>query len=132
MKRIFQTKVLLILPLVLFSVLTCYGQDEQPDPLAGNWTKNFNGRTVTLSFSPDQKFQTDFTGDEGIDVWGRYELSGNRITFNDEGGDYSADVAGVYEFKADETSVTFTEVDDPLAGRKILMVGTWSIAGDAE
>ncbi len=72
----------------------------------------------------------EFAGDSEIDVWGSYEIDGMQITFNDEGGEYGADVAGVYEFKATETSLTFSVVDDPVYGRSILMDDNWSKADE--
>lgn len=126
MNKTISTKAVMVLTVLVFSLLTCYGQDEQSDQVAGKWVKKFNERTVTLSILSDHTYQVEFAGDEGIDVWGRYEISGNQITFNDEGGDYSADVAGVYEITAEGDSLVFKEVNDPVNGRKILMVGSWS------
>ncbi len=78
------------------------------------------------------KYQVEFAGDSEIDVWGSYVIDGMQITFNDEGGEYGSDVAGVYEFEATETSLTFSVVDDPVYGRSILLDGSWSKAGEEE
>ena len=72
----------------------------------------------------------EFAGDEEIDVYGSYEISGNQITFTDEGGDYSSDSSGTYEFKVADASISFTNVDDPVNGRSMLLEGTWSKAAD--
>ncbi|MCK5068802.1 MAG: hypothetical protein KAR16_15235 [Bacteroidales bacterium] len=132
MKSAIFTRTLLLITALLFSILTCYGQNDTSEPVVGKWTKLFNERSVTFTISSDNKYQVEFAGDAEIDVWGSYVISGTQITFNDEGGDYSSDEAGVYEFKVSDTSLTFTQVDDPVYGRSILLEGSWSKAKDAE
>ncbi len=123
-------RTLLLTTAFLFSILTCNGQKGLSDQVVGTWTKTINERTVTFTISADHKYQVEFAGDSEIDVWGSYEIDGMQITFNDEGGEYGADVAGVYEFKATETSLTFSVVDDPVYGRSILMDDNWSKADE--
>ena len=94
----------------------------------GTWKKVIDVNTITLTFLADNKTEVEFTGDGVVDVFGSYEISGKQITLNDEGGDYAADVPGVYEFEVNETSLTFTTVDDPVQGRNMLLEGTWSKA----
>jgi len=113
---------------LLFSIVTCYGQDDPSDLLVGKWTKLLNERSVTFTISSDHKYQVEFAGDAEIDVWGSYVISGAQITFNDEGGEYSSGEAGVYEFQLSDTSLTFTKVLDPVYGRSILVEGSWSKA----
>jgi len=96
------------------------------DRVVGKWAKYINGRTMTFVLSSDNKYQVEFAGDEETDVWGSYEILGDQITFNDEGGEYSADVAGVYTFEVDDTSLTFTAVNDPVTGRSMLVAGSWT------
>ena len=72
----------------------------------------------------------EFAGDDEIDVYDSYVISGKQITFTDEGGAYSSDSSGVYEFKVSDTSISFTNVDDPVDGRRMLLEGTWSKAAD--
>jgi len=116
----------------LFIVLSCMGQDDSSALLQGNWTKSANGGTVTLTFSPDHKWEVYFTGNEEADVYGTYVISGTQITFTDEGGDYSSDSSGSYEFKVDDSSLSFTIVDDPVNGRSMLVAGSWTKAGETE
>ena len=132
MKSTYFLKTLLLTTAFLFSILMCKGQDGQSDQVVGIWTKTFNERTVTFTISSDYKYQVEFAGDAKTDVWGSCVIDGMKITFNDEGGEYGSDVAGVYEFKATETSVTFSVVDDPVYGRSVLMDGNWSKAGEDE
>ncbi len=125
-------RTLLLTAAFLFSILTCKGQDAPSDQVVGTWTKSFNERSVTFTISSDLKYQVEFAGDAETDVWGSCVIDGMKITFNDEGGEYGSDVAGVYEFKVTETSLTFSLVDDPVYGRSILMDGSWSKAAEDE
>ena len=132
MKPAIYTRTLLVITALLFSILTCNGQDDPSDLLVGKWTKLLNERSVTFTLSSDNKYQVEFAGDAEIDVYGSYVISGTQITFNDEGGDYSSDEAGLYEFKMKDTSLIFTEVNDPVYGRRSLVEGSWSKASDVE
>lgn len=132
MKSTFFTRTILAVAVLFFSLLSCNGKDNPSDQLVGKWTKVFNERTVTFTIASDHKFQVEFINDEEIDVWGSYVISGTQITFQDEGGAYSSDAAGVYEFKISDARLTFTRVNDPVNGRSMLVEGTWSKAGDLE
>ena len=130
MKSNILTRTLVIAAALLFSVLICNGQNDPSEQVAGKWIKEINGRTLTLTLTSDKKVQVEFAGDEEIDVYGSYEISGKQITFTDEGGDYSSDSSGTYEFKVADASISFTNVDDPVDGRSMLLEGTWSKAAD--
>ena len=132
MKSAISIRTLLVITALLSSILTCHGKDDPSDLLVGKWTKLFNERTVTFTMTSDNKFQVEFVGDDGLDVWGSYAISGTQITFNDEGGEYSSGEAGVYEFKVSDSSLTLTEVDDPVYGRRTLVEGNWSKAKAVE
>jgi hypothetical protein len=119
---------LLIIAALIFSVLSCKKEEDPADLLVGNWTKLIQGRTATVTFTSDHKWQVEFIDDAGIDVWGSYIISGNQITIIDEGGEYSSDEAGVYSFQVTETSLTLTVVSDPADGRRIVVEGIWSKA----
>ena len=126
MKSTIYTRTLLVATALFFSVLTCIGQDNPSEQVVGTWEKELNGRTFTFNLTSDNKYQVEFAGDEAIDVYGSYVISGKQITFTDEGGDYSSGESGAYEFKVSDTSITFTNVDDPVDGRSMLLEGTWT------
>lgn len=128
MKSAIYIRTFLVITALLSSILTCNGQDDPSDLLVGKWTKLFNERTITYTMTSDNKFQVEFVGDDGIDVWGSYAISGTQITVTDEGGEYSSGESGVYEFKLGESSLTLTEVNDPVNGRRTLVEGNWSKA----
>jgi hypothetical protein len=126
MKSTIFSKVLLVSAALLFSIFTCFGQEKAADKLVGTWIKVVETNTITLTLAADKKSTVEFDGDDVIDVYGSYKISGKQITFQDEGGDYAADVPGTYEFKVDDSSITFTTVDDPVNGRRMLVEGSWS------
>jgi len=131
MKQAFLSKTLIAAAMLLFSITACYGQDDPYDLVEGTWTKSMGGRIMKFTLKADHTYQVDFTGDEGTDVSGKFEISGTRITFNDDEGDYSENAPpGVYEFKVSDGSLVFTEADDPLGGRSMLIEGSWKKAGD--
>ena len=129
MKQSHFSRVLLATALLFFSIASCYGQDDPADQLVGTWTKSMGERTIKFTLKADLTYQVDFAGDEGIDVSGTFEISGTRITFNDDPGDYSADVPGVYSFQMEDKTLKLTAVNDPVDGRKMLVQGSWS-SGD--
>ena len=132
MKSANSTRILFLITAFLFSILICNGQNDPSDQVVGKWTKLFNERSVTFTITSDNKYQVEFAGDAKTDVWGSYVVLGTQITFNDEGGEYSAEEAGVYEFKVSDTSLTFTDVNDPVYGRRLLVEGSWSKASEVE
>lgn len=129
MKATFLTRTILLAGAFIFIVLTCSGQDDPPEVVA-TWTKSTNMGSVTLVVKPDQTWEVKFTGGEDPDVFGSYTISGKQITFTDEGGDYSSDTSGVYEFTLGDGSITFKKIDDPSEGRSTLVIGEWSKALD--
>jgi len=130
MKSAISSRTLLVITALLSSILTCHGKDDPSDLLVGKWTKHSQEITIIFNMTSDHKFQVEFTGDDVQDVWGSYAISGTQITFTDEGGDYSSGESGVYEFKLSDSSLTLTEVNDPVDGRRTLVEGTWSKAKD--
>jgi hypothetical protein len=132
MKPAIFSRALSAITVLLFSVVTCFGQDNPGDPLMGKWTKSMNGASASFVISSDTEWEVEFTGDDELDVWGSYAIAGNKITFTDEGGQYSSDQPGVYEYKVDDASLIFSIVDDPVNGRSMLVEGTWTKAGDEE
>ena len=132
MKSTNSTRTLLVITVLLFSIITCYGQNDSSDPVVGKWTKIMNERSISFTMMSDHKYQVEFIGGDEIDVYGTYVISGTQITFTDEDGEYAADVPGVYKFQVSGTSLTFTAIDDPVGGRSMLVEGTWSKASDEE
>ena len=117
-----------IIATLLISAVNSFGQDDQSELLIGTWTKASQDRTVTFTFTADNKYEVEFTGDGEADVLGSYVISGTKLTVKDEGGEYSSGTSGVYEFKVSDSSLTLTKVDDPVDGRSMIASGHWSRA----
>lgn len=132
MKTTIFSRALLVATALFISAGICFGQDDPPEQMVGTWIKVIDMQTLTLTLSSDKKSQVEFTGDDVIDVYGRYELYETQITFTDEGGDYAADVQGVYDFKLGDNTLTFTKVEDPVDGRSMLLEGTWSKSAEKD
>jgi len=132
MKSTLFSKKLFAAAALLFMVVSCFAQNNPPEQLLGTWSKQIETISITLTFKSDFKSEVEFTGDDAIEVYSDYEITGNRITFNDQGGDYAANVPGSYTFIAYEDSLNFTLVNDPVEGRSRMLTGTWSKVTGAE
>lgn len=95
-------------------------------PIVGVWQKPIPNRVILRTFTPDFKTQTDFYGDEEIDVWGYYELRGDTIVFKDMGG-VPCDFAGIYKYDIVNDTLRFRLIkDDECDGRVREMGDTWT------
>lgn len=130
MKTALLPKAFIVLAALLFSITSCFGQDKPSELVVGKWTKSMNGGSAFFLITAENKYEVEITGDETPDVWGSWVIAENKITFTDEGGEYSSGESGVYEFKAVDKSLTFTIVDDPVEGRSMVLKGAWTRAGE--
>jgi len=119
-------RTLLVITAVLFSVVTCMGQNDTATLVVGTWIKATGEGSATFTITSENKYQVEFTGRGEADVWGSYVISDKQITFTDEGGEYSSDEAGVYEFIVEDKTLSFTAINDPVYGRSMLVEGSWS------
>ena len=132
MKNFKLNKALFILTVIILSPLACIGQEATSDQLVGKWVKQLNDITVTFTISAELTYEVEFAGDEKADVWGSCTVSGTQVTFHDKGGEYAADVPGVYEFKLEYDSLMLKKVNDPVGGRSMLVGGSWGASGEEE
>lgn len=129
MKRGIISRTFSVAAVLLISFTICFGQEDPYDQVVGTWAKSMGERTITFTMKADHTYQVDFVGDEGIDVHGKFEISGKRITFNDDPGAYSGNAPGIYEFELSD-SLRFKWIDDPADGRSMLVNGSWGKAED--
>lgn len=93
--------------------------------IMGVWQKQLLNRKITKTFTPDYKSQSDFYGDEEIDIWGYYSLKGDTVIFRDMGGK-SCDYEGLYRYKISNDTLRFQKIkDEECDGRVRGMEGNW-------
>lgn len=73
-----------------------------------------------LSFDIDGNYQLDFAMDGQVNVRGKYELSGSRVTLWDVAGEFGcpSEMKGVYEIEVSETTLKVAVVSDDCEGRR--------------
>ena len=92
------------------------GTSCDADLLAGVWFS----ANYSVEFASDLTYEAAGAPNlETIDVTGHATVDGCQISLVDDGGVYAcpADQVGVYTFAVDATTLAFTLVSDPCAGR---------------
>ena len=93
--------------------------------IIGVWQKQNSGRIITRTFMPDNKVQSDFSGDPEIDIWGFYHLNGNNIEFRDIGGE-ACNNLGLYKYNLHDNKLSFSLLKDNCDGRVAGLSGIWT------
>ncbi len=95
----------------------------------GQWaTVNFP-IAAHLQINRDSTFHVDLAISEGIEIEGIADLNDSlQITFRNTGGSDSVAInpyPGTYRFELIGDTVLFTEVDDTISRRELLLSATW-------
>lgn len=102
----------------------------RPEPtLIGSWKlKNQgNGPATTLTFREDQTFQVDIGGDGVADIWGTYDLYGNRLKLTDtrSGGTTDCLHSGFYNYTINGRELSFEVFAEECAPRREILTTGW-------
>lgn len=120
------TKKVLI-SLIIFSVLTTIGcKDNTPDQPEGVWVRHSTQTDGALLGTLELKESSLFifiTAQEGHkDTNGRYSLTENHITFEDD----ICYKPGTYTYSVSKKVITFTLMSDTCEERVKILSGTWT------
>ena len=113
--------------LFIFAVLAMIGcKDDRPAEPEGIWIKNSTqaeGQVLgTLELKESSLFIFIAEEEGHTNTNGRYSLSGDHITFEDD----SCFSAGTYSISLSQTKLTFTIISDHCTERAKVLEGTWT------
>lgn len=112
-----------ILIIALSATLGC--KDERPANPEGTWTKYStqadNGLLGTLELKGNSLFVFTAVAQGHKDTNGRYSLSLDGITFEDD----SCYSVGNYSYSLGKSDLTFTKISDDCEERVKVLTGTW-------
>lgn len=123
---------LLLAAFMAFVFTACNSNQEQTIEkidILGQWEMEGDTNHVELQIYDDSTFHVDVLTRGSIEVQGKLQLNGNRITFiNTHGTDsISSDPApGVYEYSLkNDSTLSFSKVNDPLERRAGFLEKDW-------
>ena len=106
---------------VLLPVIFLSGCAAKGNGLAGQWVFADKGLgPLVLTFSEDGRFLVDADSDGNKDIWGRYDLYGERIEFIDDMPWIISDCnePGFHFYRIDQGTLLFSEFADSCRPRK--------------
>jgi hypothetical protein len=113
---------------ILFALLQgcAWFPKSTPPPLVGNWTNSIG--TVWM-IKDDGTFDVDLTRDGSRDAWGKYTVNGNTVTLVAVGGvkPKGCEGKGIYNFKRNGDTLSFTLVSDTCKLRKKNVLLPWRL-----
>lgn len=121
-----------IIVIAASTILFMYGckgrnTDSSTHPLAGTWTRNFNGSLVTIVLKTNGSYTVDMTGDLKAEVQGRYKIQNDQVIFMDESGKQaSTSGEAVYSFTISNDKLELTPINEPDDNRKSVAAATWT------
>jgi hypothetical protein len=112
------------LVLLLNSCALFYAESGQ-DAVVGTWTNSFG---AVWMIKDDGTFEADLNHDGKRDAWGKYSVSGNKMSMIRIGGikPKGCNGKGVYQFtRGSDETVQFTVVSDACKLRRKNVIQVW-------
>jgi hypothetical protein len=113
-------RILLFFTLLLLSPAFLFSQGS----IAGSWkmkapAEDGSVQKIKFSFEEDGTYTVDFGMDGVVQVRGKYQMDGNRITIWDVDGEFAcpSEMKGVYELDFTDDGLNVTKVSDGCPGR---------------
>ena len=109
----------LIVLTLLFSLFS-YAQTDFTGDWKIDWSdENGMAHSLKLTIASDGTYALDMEMDGNVNVKGKYEMDGDKMTIWDTEGEYAcgSDKKGVYQVMASATSMTMTRVSDECTER---------------
>lgn len=108
-----------LLCLALFCLPICLTAQSE---LVGDWTTELPGPEgnlvkIQVTFQANGTYQVDLNLDGSSDIQGKYEISGDQISIQDDPGDNACDEKGVYKFSTSGNQTTLERINDGCTGR---------------
>jgi tetratricopeptide (TPR) repeat protein len=85
-----------------------------------------------MTFTAENSYEIDFTGDLRANVNGQYSILDNQIIFVDTGGTQVCPDTGFYGYRVQEDQLTFSLVRDGCDARARPLRGAWTQKGALE
>ena len=116
-------KGLLYLSLFLFLACLACSSDDERSALVGKWIKHAKSDTPgTMEFKDNSFFYFTAASEEHADSQGRYSVTENKITFEDD----TCSDPGSYEYLIDNKTLSLTTVRDHCEVRGLVLRGNWT------
>lgn len=112
-------KFLKLIILALLLPFFSYAQDGVVGDWKIEWDDANGHHTLKLTLASDGTYMVDMEMDSKIDIKGKYEMDGDKMTIQDTEGEYACgeDKKGVYQITASAGSMTMTRISEDCPNR---------------
>lgn len=98
--------------IIAIATPTAFAQKDAGADLEGKWVSQAEGKKTTLNFKENGKFEFDIDGDNKIDEWGGYSVSGITVTMTDDWGPEGCENTASFFYEVKHGILTFELVFD--------------------
>jgi tetratricopeptide (TPR) repeat protein len=110
---------------LIYDIDESFLEKESQKKIIGKWVRIGSQGPMALILKEDGTAQGDFGNDGTIDVMSKYEVDGDIISFNDEGGAMCGET-GRYKIFMEDYYLAFDLVNDNCGGRIKSTLGYWT------